>query len=118
MPEEAEYDRKHKNYGAGDVRRFTLVAGPAADDTDHERKRSGGQDHTAGINANTADPFLEIVAFGSEYKPLIPQEGERDTEQIGEQAGYHISVGKDGSQEQCEPSEATVSEDRVASTDG
>ena len=118
MAEEAEHHRKQKNDGARDIRCAALVAWLASDDTNHERKRGDGHDHAARVHPDATSPFLEIIAFRLEYKPLISKEGKRDAEQIGEQAGYDISVGKDWGQKQCEQREAAVTEDRVASADG
>ncbi|MGO9936001.1 MAG: hypothetical protein ACLPV8_29950, partial [Steroidobacteraceae bacterium] len=68
MPKEAEQDGKNENDGSGNIRGTAVVAGLAANNADDERKSGGGQNHAAGINANAANPFLEVVALSPEYK--------------------------------------------------
>ena len=79
VTEEAEEDRQREDDGARNVGRAVIASGLAADDHYHKRQRGSGQHHGAGIDAEASDPFLEVIALGLEYKPLISEKSKGDT---------------------------------------
>lgn len=94
MSKKAEHHGENKNDCAGDVWSAPLVTGLAADDVNDQRKRGHRENHAAGVHANAADPFFEIVPVCLEYKPFVSEECERDAQEIREQTGYDITVRK------------------------
>ncbi len=118
MSEETERDGEHENDGAGNVWGAAVMSRLPANDADDERKCGGGQNYDPGINADAADPFLKVVPVSLEDKPLISEEGKRNREEIGEQAGQDISVGKKRSQEQREQCKAAIAKDCVTGAHG
>jgi len=72
------------------------MSGLATDDADDEWKCGCGNDHAGGVNTHAADPFFQIVSFGSENKPLISEERECDAEKISQEASENVPVSEDG----------------------
>jgi hypothetical protein len=118
MTNKAEDYGKHEHDCAGDVRGTMCVSCSMSDQRNHKGKRGSGERHAAGIDAQAAEPFLEIVALSPENKPLISEKSKRNGEQIREQTGKNISVRDERSQQHREQRKTAIAEDCVARTDG
>ena len=118
MTKKAEDDGKDEYDRPRDVRRGAGVSGLPANSGNKKRKRSRGEQHTAGVDANAADPFLEVVSLRFENKPLISEKSKRNGEQIREQTGENVSVRDERSQQHREQRKTAIAEDCVARTDG
>lgn len=118
MTKKAEDYGKHEHDCAGDVRGTMCVSCSMSDQRNHKGKRGSGERHAAGIDAQAAEPFLEIVALSPENKPLISEKSKRNGEQIREQTGENVSVRDERSQQHREQRKTAIAEDCVARTDG
>ena len=117
VTEEAEEDRKHEDDGARDIGRAVIASGLAADDHHHKWKRGSGHYHAAGIDAQASGPFLEVIALGLEYKPLISEKGEGDTEEVRQHTRQNVSVSYQRTQQHSKQCIAAITKNRVARAD-
>ncbi len=117
MAKKTDGDGKHQDDGSSDIGRAAVVSGLAANEGDHEGKRSDGEDHTSCVDGKAAYPFLQIVSVSLKDEPFIAEKCERNPEQVGHEAGENVSVRKERRQDQREQRVAAEAEDRVASAD-
>ena len=82
MAKKTECYGENEHDCARNVRRSPWVSGLPANDGDEDRKRGCRERHAAGIDADAADPFFEVVAVRFENKPLIAEKRERDSDQV------------------------------------
>ena len=108
VAEETEGDGKHEHDRAGNIGCSMGVSGLTANDRNQNGQSGGGEQHAAGVDADAANPFLEVIAVGFENKPLVAEKGERDGEQIPEQAGEHVSIGEERGQQHREQGKTAI----------
>lgn len=57
-------------------------------------QRCRPENDPSAVHYDAACPFVQIVAFGLEYEPLISEKGDRDVDQVGQQARRNIAVSE------------------------
>lgn len=78
MAKEAEGDGHKSRDGGCDIRGTLRTIEMMAKDGDEDGHGSQANQHRGSINADTADPFNQVVSSRAEDEPLVSEEGHRD----------------------------------------
>ena len=93
MAKEAEGDCHESRDGGCDIGGTLRASEVVAEDGDQDGHGRQTDQHCGSIDADTANPFNEVVSSRAEDEPLVSEEGRRDCDQVRSNRCVHIAVG-------------------------